>query len=142
MWVCIILVYVRMYVYTWRSVIFSLFRMKRQLRCHSGGQRKYESFEWGKIINIFSFMWMRRRNFHFFFIRISVVVWINSFLPFPQTCEDSVLLGSSRFLMLSVDSTCAFPFSLRERERDREGGRERERLDTERDRETERETRH
>jgi hypothetical protein len=27
-WVCIILVYVCMYVYTWRSVIFSLFRMK------------------------------------------------------------------------------------------------------------------
>ncbi len=27
-WVCIILVYVRKYVYTWRSVIFSSFRMK------------------------------------------------------------------------------------------------------------------
>jgi hypothetical protein len=27
-WVCIILVYVRMYVYTWRSVIFTFFRMK------------------------------------------------------------------------------------------------------------------
>jgi hypothetical protein len=35
----------------------------------------------GKIINIFSFMWMRRRNFYFFFIRISVVVWINFLSP-------------------------------------------------------------
>jgi hypothetical protein len=64
------------------------------------------------------------------------------FLTFPQTCARSVLLGSSRFPMLSVDDDCEFAFSLRERERYRERERERETLDTERDRETERETRH
>ncbi len=41
----------------------------------------------GKMINIFSFMWMWRRNFCFFFIRISVVFWINLlFSPFLQIC--------------------------------------------------------
>ncbi len=41
----------------------------------------------GKIINIFSFMRMRRRNFYLVFIRISVVLDKFPFLPFPQTCE-------------------------------------------------------
>ncbi len=56
---------------------------------------------------------MRRRNFYFFFIRISVVVSIK-FSPFPllQTCVCSVLWGSSRFPMLSVEAACAFAFSL------------------------------
>jgi hypothetical protein len=56
-------------------------------------------------------MWKRRRNFYFFFIRISIVLDKSSFLPFPQTCVHSVLLGSSRFPMLSVDAVCAFAFS-------------------------------
>ena len=34
------------------------------------------------------------------------------FLPFPQTCTHSVLLGSSRIPILSVDVTCPFAFSL------------------------------
>ena len=41
----------------------------------------------GKIINIFSFMRIRRRNFYLVFIRISVVLDKFPFLPFPQTCE-------------------------------------------------------
>jgi hypothetical protein len=65
----------------------------------------------GKNNQYFSFMWKRRRNFYFFFIRISIVLDKSSFLPFPQTCEHSVLLGSSRFPMLSVDVACAFAFS-------------------------------
>jgi hypothetical protein len=76
-WVCIILVYVRMYVYTWRSVIFSLFRMKTFLYVVIVEGRENLDRSSGKIINVFSFMWMWRRNFYFFFIRISVVVWIN-----------------------------------------------------------------
>ncbi len=57
-------------------------------------------------------MGMWRRNFYFFFIRISVVFWINLlFSPFLQTCVYRVLLDSSRFPMLSVDTACAFVFS-------------------------------
>jgi hypothetical protein len=42
------LVYVRMYVYTWRSVIFSVCRMKTLTTLSSVGQRKYGYFEWEK----------------------------------------------------------------------------------------------
>ena len=113
MWVCIILVYVCMYVYTCRSVICSLFIMKTLTTLSFWRTEQIWILRVGKIINIFSFMRVRRRNFYFFFIRISVVVWINfPFLPFPQTCAHSVLLGSSRFLMLSVDAACSFAFSL------------------------------
>jgi hypothetical protein len=42
------LVYVCMYVYTWRSVIFSLFRMKTLTTLSFWRQRKYGSFEWKK----------------------------------------------------------------------------------------------
>ncbi len=58
-------------------------------------------------------MRIRRRNLYFFFIRISVVVWIKfPFLLFPQICVHNVLLGSSQFPMLSVDTVFVFEFSL------------------------------
>jgi hypothetical protein len=68
----------------------------------------------GKIIDIFSFMRMRRRNVYFFFIKISVVVWIKiSFSPlfFKHVCIDNIV-SSWVHPILSVDVVCVFAFSL------------------------------
>jgi hypothetical protein len=62
-----------------------------------------------KIINIFSFMWMRRRNFYFFFIRISVVVSINSFFFLFKHVRIAPCWVHP---ILSVEADCAFAFSL------------------------------
>ncbi len=82
--------------------------------CTHGGQSYFLYLEWkrfttlsfwrvekiwilrvGKIMNLSSFIRVRRRNFYFFFIRISVVVSINLSFPLLQTCASIVLLGSS-----------------------------------------------
>ncbi len=106
------------HVYTWRSAIFSLFNENFTVTTLSFWRtEKTWILEWGKIINIFSFLRRRRRNFYFFFVRISVVLDkspFSPFSPFLQTCALSVLLGSSRFPMfkVSVEAACAFAFSL------------------------------
>ncbi len=58
-------------------------------------------------------MWIRRRIFFFFFIRISVVLDKSSFLLFPQTCAHRVLLGSFRFPMWKVSNIWITTESLR-----------------------------
>ncbi len=69
-------------------------------------KRKYGSFKWEKISNIFSFIRIRRRNFYFFFIRILVVVWMKfPFLPIPQTCAHNVHLGF-RVVLIPVVLMC------------------------------------
>jgi hypothetical protein len=99
--------------------------------CTHGGQSYFLYLEWkrfttlsfwrteniwilrvGKIIYIFSFMRIWRRNFYFFFIRISVVVSIIFFLFPLQTCDHSTLLGSSHTVRWRWLCICIFSSSL------------------------------
>ncbi len=58
-------------------------------------------------------MWIRRRNFYFFFYK-DLGCRFDNFFAFPllQTCTHIVLWGSSQFPMLSVETVCASTFSL------------------------------
>ncbi len=91
MWVCIILVYVCMYVYTWRSVIFSLFRMKtllilegRENMDPSSGKNNQSFFFYEDVEEEFLFL---------LYTDLGCCLDKSSFLLFPQTCTYSVLLG-------------------------------------------------
>ena len=66
----------------------------------------------GKIINIFSFIRMRRRNFYFFFIRILVVLDKSSFSPLLPNHVRVASILDIQVPMLSIDAARAFAFSL------------------------------